>query len=199
MIVYIFEAVLFPFLNDKENEDESKADSIMQLDGHVSLLKLIILQICISIIIVYSICYLKIDFNYLFTPLLILAFFVIIIKPFMSVKIENFEYTTYSAICYLFCYILQNIKYQSLINRFSSQLLLESFIIVVLLIKIYVFLFSIIINIRYLLKLVKYIFKVNKIHYTLSEKFIINYNMLFKYRKLKGIKKLLLLLIYIYE
>ena len=76
---------------------------------------------------------------------------------------------------------------------------MESFIIVVLLIKIYIFLFSIILNIRYLLKLIKCIFKVNKLDYTLSEKLMINYNILFKYRNLKGIKKVLLFFIYIYE
>ncbi|MBD9074469.1 hypothetical protein EGP91_00495 [bacterium] len=201
LIICIFEAILFPLFNkDKvENEDESKDVPIIQPNGHVSLLKLIILLVCDLIIIIYSIWHLKIDFNHLYIPILILAFCLIIIKPFISVKVESLDYTTYSIFCYWFCYILQNIKYESIINCFSNTLLVESFIIVVLLIKIYIFLFSIILNIRYLLKLIKCIFKVNKLDYTLSEKLMINYNILFKYRNLKGIKKVLLFFIYIYE
>lgn len=190
MIICIGEAILFLFSEDKKENDENSEDiPIIDPNGHVGLVKLIILMIFVFIIIIYSIWHLKIDFSYLYTPMLIMAFYLIIIKPFISTKSENLEYTSYSVFCYWFCYILQNIKYDSIINCFSNKLFVESFLLLVLLIKIYIFLFSIIINIRYFLKLIKSVFKIKKIHYTLSEKLRINYNISFKYRKLKGIKK----------
>ncbi len=200
MIICVAEAILYPFDKTKKaDEDENGAIPIIDPKGHVNLVNLLILLILSLIIIIASIWYFKLDFNYLYIPMLTIVIYFIILKSFISAKSDNLQYTTYSSLCFCICYIVQSINYEFIIKSFSNTLLIESFVLLVLLTKIYIFLFSILINIRYFLKLIKSVFKIKKLKFNLSEKLMINYNKSFKYTKLKGAKKLLLFFIYPYE
>lgn len=200
MIICVGEAILLPFSNNmKENEDESKEIPIIDPKGHVSLINSIILMIIAFTIIILFVWHFKIYFSYLYIPTLIIAFYFIIIKPFISTEDKKLLCTSYSALCCLFCSILQNIKYESITNFFSNTLLLKSIILIIILFKIYIFMFSILINIKYFLKLVKSILKPKNIHYTLSEKLKISYNKSFNCRELKGKATIPVIICYIFE
>lgn len=130
---------------------------------------------------------------------MLIAFYAIILKPFVLLKNNNLEYTTYSSLSLIFCSLIQLIDYEKILNIISNKIVFELLMLFILVIKVYLFLFLILTNIRYFFKLLTSIIKLKKINICLSEKLKIKYNLTFKYQHDKNKKKIMIMLIYIYE
>ena len=200
IIICIGESILLPFSkNTKNEEDENDQNRIVDPNGHVGTLKLIFLTLYVIFIIIYFIWRLNLNITFLYIPMLLIAFYSIILKPFVLLENNNLEYTTYSSLPMIFCSVIQLIDYEKILNVISNKIVVELLLLFILVIKVYLFLFFILINIRYFLKLLTSIIKFKKINICLSEKLKIKYNLTFKYQHDKNKKKIMIILVYIYE
>lgn len=195
--VFCFRKLAFR-CNENKNVD---AIPIVDYNAHINLAYFIILILLDNIIICFVVFKVGELFNLLFIPMVIIFFGQIIIRPMLFLNksplfINCFNYSIFSLIIIIF---LNKINVNSLFAIFHNSSIIMLFNVLLLMLKIYIYMFLTITNFTYFIKnLLSRKFLVKKIKFDVKSKLKINLEKTFKKRN-GGSRKSIIVFTIFYE